>query len=538
MSYTIWIQDDAELDRRIELSETEVIIGRSAHAGIQLERSSVSRQHAKLSFDGTRWTLTDMGSRSGTRVNGNRIEQCVVGTDDEIQISRIKLRLIDESHGGPDHTTAWFAEADAPEISTLMVGPSPKVGYEQIGQLNTFGQAVLDEPSQTERMRLLCKLLVEVVAGAHWAMVLETSPGESAGKLHPLEAWPKGVLSSHDSLHLSRTAIAAVQKSGSPVLASNDAHRDGVEFSIVAGPPSAAAVCPLGQHDGMERIFYLSLPPQFATTDWLAVIALAAKEYQQAEASLRERESERERAAIQRDLDNARAIQESILPDKEPIDGIDLGWSFVPCDDVGGDLLDVVTLPDGKVMVVIADVSGHGLAAALATLSIHSVLRTCIKSGQDAEAMMTMLNEHLCDYLPPGRFVTMLVVIIDPKTGETTSINAGHHSPLVVGSNGEVRELDTGHHLILGVTPGPMPPVTDRLAADETMLLYTDGLIELNLDDGGMLRVEGLSDLLSKACSEYDAIPELVVGIRAVLDGYQAGHPVLDDQSFMLVRQG
>jgi serine phosphatase RsbU (regulator of sigma subunit) len=535
MTTQLEITDESGQSSRLNLTGESYVIGRSSEADIQLERSTVSRQHAKLTYENGAWLIADLGSRSGVKVNGRRVQQCAIGRHDEIQISRFSLRLTDDSNQDMHHTTAWLSEADAPDISTLMVGSAPKVGYEQIGLLNTFGQKLMDDPVQSSRMRQLCKLLVEKVVGAQWTLVIETQ-AEVLDRPRVLAGWPDRVLGLLDTLHLSKTAIAATIKDGSPVLASNDRNRDGVELSIIADAPAAVAVCPLGKVDGWDRLLYVSLPPACATTDWLAVISLAAKEYQQAEALLREREQARNRAALEQDLENARAIQHSILPDGSLQLGLDIAWSFVPCDAVGGDLIDIVELPDGKVMIAIADVSGHGLSAALATLSIHSVLRTCIKSGLDAEATMTMLNEHLCAYLPPGRFVTMIAVMIDPKTGQTQSINAGHHPPLVVNHAGEVRELDTGHHLILGVEAGPMPAVSDQLAADETMLLYTDGLLELTLDDGSMLNLKGLSELFCQACSTQENIERLTKRIRKRIDDCQGDRPAMDDQSFLLLR--
>jgi serine phosphatase RsbU (regulator of sigma subunit) len=537
MTFQLKITDEAGDSRWVDLAGNAMTIGRSSDADIQLERSTVSRHHAKIEYQDGVWVLTDLSSRSGTKVNGERIESRKISPRDKVQISRFALRLVETAALNVGRSTAWMT-SDAPEISTLMVGAAPKVGYEQIGLLNTFGQTLMDDPDETSRMRRLCKLLVENAARANWALVIEAK-GDSSESPAVLAGWPERVMGHLDALHLSRTAIAATLNDGSPVLASNDRNRDGVDLSIVADAPAAVAVCPLGSGGEMQRLLYVSLPPACATTDWLAVISLAAKEYQQAEALMREKEQARNRAALEQDLENARAIQHSILPEHSEDLGLDIAWSFVPCEAVGGDLLDFVKLPDGKVMVAIADVSGHGLAAALATLSIHSVLRTCIKSGLDAEPTMEMLNEHLCAYLPAGRFVTMLAVVIDPETGQTQSINAGHHPPLVVNSAGEIRELKAGHHLILGVQPEAMPAENDQLAEDEKMLLYTDGLIELTHDDGSMLQTKGLSELFGKASADHLTASGLTQAIRQQIDSHQADRPAMDDQSFLLIsREG
>lgn len=542
MPLVIEIKDEYGHITRAELTDSAMVIGRSSSADIRLNRPTVSRQHARLSEQDGAWTLTDLDSTSGVALNGQPITHSVVKPGDTIQISRFELRLIDPT--APAHSptesvglsTQWSPEQSPPKISALSFGPPPQIDFATITAINAFGRALREEADPGARLDRLCQIAVDPGMGANWALVLAT-PSDGPDASPSIVAASDARLLTRPGLHISRTAVRAALRDQSPVLASNFSRdNDAIDMSVIAGADAAAAVvCPLSEVDGVHRVLYVNLPPQRGSVSWLAAMALLAKEYQQAQAELQTREAERHRAAVQRDMDNAREIQRSILPEQTEIDGLDIAWSFVPCDAVGGDLIDVITLPDGRVLTAIADVSGHGLAAALATLSIHSILQTATKSGTPAEQMMTMLNEHLCAYLPASRFVTMLVVLIDPKTGQTSCINAGHHAPLIINARGDVRELNHAGHLILGVAPTEMTSASDRLADDETMLLYTDGLIEMQAPGGGQLKTVGLTELFKNALGQDSAAASITRALRASLDLLQADHPVLDDQTFMVL---
>jgi len=537
----IEIKDEQGHVTQVEITADEMIIGRSSSADIRLDRPTVSRQHARLSRDNNTWTLTDLDSTSGTSVNGKPIKQSKIVPTDAIRISRFDLHLIDEDSAFANEramfSTQWALEPAPPKISALDYGPPPKIDFAHITLINDFGRALLEDADPASRLDRLCGMATEQAMGGNWSLVLELQTDRADQTPGILAASHPRLLKQNDT-HISKTAIAAMMRDQSPVLASNFApESDAIEMSMISGAADAAVVvCPLGHEADKTRMLYVNLPPQRASTAWLAVMTLIAKEYQQAEAERRTREEAQHRATVERDMENARVIQESILPDTPAINGLDIAWSFMPCDAVGGDLIDVITLPDGKVLAAIADVSGHGLAAALATLSIHSIVQTATKSGTDAEQMMTMLNDHLCAYLPASRFVTMAVVLIDPKTGETRCINAGHHAPLVVNASGQARELNNASHMVLGVTENEMTGESDRLAPDETMLLYTDGLIEMLSPEGEMIKTAGLTQLFTDAIENEKHAQAVTQSVRNDLDALQAGHPVLDDQTFMVIR--
>ncbi|MEM9347979.1 MAG: SpoIIE family protein phosphatase [Planctomycetota bacterium] len=537
----IEIRDETGKLTKHELSGDQMIIGRSSSADIRLNRPTVSRQHARLTIQNGGFVLTDLDSTSGTTINGKPVTKSKLWPGDRVQISRFELRLVDPkaSSTSTDQlglTTMWAREQAPPKISALDFGPAPKIDFDHIGAINAFGQTLMKEDDPAARLNKLCRMAVSETMGGYWALVLEVQ-GEDPDRTPAVLAASDERLLDREGTYISQSAIRAALNDQAPVLANNFAQdNQAIEMSIVEGAgATAAVVCPLGGNQG-GLLLYVNMPPQRASVAWLAVIALLTKEYQQSEAQRRAQESARQRAVVERDMENAKSIQQSILPEHPEIDGLDIAWSFMPCDAVGGDLIDVIELADGRVLIAIADVSGHGLAAALATLSIHSIVQTSIKNGTSTERMMTMLNDHLCAYLPDSRFVTMVVVVIDPRTGETQCINAGHSAPLIVGSDGQARELNHESHLVLGVAPGELTSAGDRLAPDETMLLYTDGLIEMQDPEGGQLRAEGLTVLFQEALQADESAGAVTTSIRGSLDALQAGQPVLDDQTFMVIR--
>lgn len=539
MAYTLEIYDEHGALERVELSTHELIIGRSSSADIQLDLATVSRRHARLTLSDTGWTVTDLGSRSGTLVNGDPIEERRINPGDQIQISRYALRLVDDSATATHElgrTTTWQAESTPPEIQTL--AQPPKIGLSHIASISAFGEALQQDPDPASRLRALCAVVAGGVLEGDWALALELDGDTPNRPPTILASAPQGLIDQQD-VHISRTTIAAMLERGTPVMANNFSKSvEAVEMSIIdQAPATAVAACPLASTAEHPRLLYVCLPPQMAGTEWLAIVSLTAKAYEQAEAFWREREAADERAAWNRELDHAHAIQTSILPDNPDIPGFEIAWSFEPCERVGGDYLDVLPMPDGRVMVAIADVTGHGLGAALTTLSIHSILQTVTKIGAEPEIVMAMLNDHLCDYLPASRFVTMLVLIIDPETGQTHTINAGHHPPLAIDSAGETRSFAYGENLLLGIESINIKTATDQINAGETLLLFTDGLIEMQQPDGEMLNTPGLLNLFNKLHTPDTAPDDLAQTLRQALDELQSDQPAMDDQTFIILRR-
>ena len=189
---------------------------------------------------------------------------------------------------------------------------------------------------------------------------------------------------------------------------------------------------------------------------------------------------ERAQAQIKAELEVARALQMAILPAAFPATaGCDGAARMIPATTMGGDFYDFIELPDGRIGLVIADVSGKGVPAAFFMAVARTNLRDLAAHHADPGACLAETNEVLCTQNPLDLFVTVFYCVFDPESGVLTYANGGHNPPYVHHPDGSVETLDGAGGLALGVMPGVVfPDHTTRLLPGDRLLLYTDGVTE------------------------------------------------------------
>jgi serine phosphatase RsbU (regulator of sigma subunit) len=190
-------------------------------------------------------------------------------------------------------------------------------------------------------------------------------------------------------------------------------------------------------------------------------------------------EEMRERQRVEHELGVARRIQHALLPKDLPeLEGWEIARHYQPAREVGGDFYDFLSLEDGRVGLVIGDVSGKGIAAALVMANSQSVLRAVAQRGVITPGrVLEDANEVLYDYIPPTMFITCLYAILDPESGGLVYANAGHDLPYL-HRNGEAEEL-RARGMPLGLMPGMDYEEKEvTLEAGDSALFYSDGLVE------------------------------------------------------------
>jgi serine phosphatase RsbU (regulator of sigma subunit) len=228
---------------------------------------------------------------------------------------------------------------------------------------------------------------------------------------------------------------------------------------------------------------------------------------QQAQSELIEKEK------LEHELEIAREIQESILPKKIPlVPGWQISAHWQPARAVSGDFYDFFPYPDGRLGVLIADVTGKGVPAALVMAVTCSILRTVVGSETSPGAILGHVNNLLCQYMPRNMFVTCMFGLLDPASGIYHFANAGHNLPIKV-AQGEINELRaTG--MPLGLLPGMTYEENEaRLQPGEGLLLYTDGMVEAHNSTREMF---GSLRLLARL-AEIPFGPEVVISLLADL---------------------
>ena len=212
--------------------------------------------------------------------------------------------------------------------------------------------------------------------------------------------------------------------------------------------------------------------------------------------------------------DVAIRLQRAVLPHRLPATpGWDAAVCYLPAGrtDVGGDFYDVVPLSDGRVVVFVGDVMGRGVPAAAAMAQMRSAIRTLIAVDPHPQSVMAGLD-RLFDQYDLERLVTVAYAVADPARDCVHVINAGHPAPVLRHADGRLSDISTDGSLILGAGGGNRELVTCPFTAGDTLLMFTDGLVERrdeSLTDGQQ-RVHASAHLL--------AVPDLTQGLRQLVD--------------------
>ena len=185
-----------------------------------------------------------------------------------------------------------------------------------------------------------------------------------------------------------------------------------------------------------------------------------------------------ERQKMSLEASEARAIQEALLPKSSPyIPGFAVSGLSIPAGAVGGDWDDFISFEDGCWGLVLADVSGKGTAAALLMSATRGMLRSLAQTCSGPGEVLTRLNRLLVEDFPSGKFVTMLLAVLNPSTRELTFSSAGHLRPLLVDEHG-ARFLDSERGMPLGLGKGEFSESRVQLSKGSRLVFYSDGITE------------------------------------------------------------
>jgi serine phosphatase RsbU (regulator of sigma subunit) len=305
--------------------------------------------------------------------------------------------------------------------------------------------------------------------------------------------------------------------------------------------PAALRMYPLNDRDG-NRMAELVVAPQdgreltIYEDDFLLGLALQAAV---ALESARFHQRSIEFARIEQDLDAARGIQRSLLPQKLPsIDGYSIGFKSVTCYEVGGDYLDIVTLPDGSLLIAVADVAGKGLASAMMSTTFRSAFRAMAITGIPLDELATRMNQHhwLEGEEARRRYVTAIFLRLHVEANEIEVVNAGHNPGFLVQPDLSVRQFEAAG-TPLGLLPG-MTYVGERseFAPGSRLLFYTDGLTEVFRGDEEF-GPERLLESFSKC--QQDKADGILDALWADIEEFSAGGKQGDDMTALaLCRSG
>jgi len=244
--------------------------------------------------------------------------------------------------------------------------------------------------------------------------------------------------------------------------------------------------------------------------------------------------AERERQRVE--LETARRIQSSILPDLPPrLAGVDIAHAYLPASEVGGDFYDVLALEDGRLAVAVGDVAGHGVSSGLIMSMAKSALAVQVTFDPEVSQVFRTLNRTVYQTARKRLLTTLCYAVIDPRRLEMVYASAGHLHPYRISATGRVESLESVAYP-LGVRGQlQIDPHTARLAPGDTLFLFSDGVVEARREGSeeqfGFERLEA-----SLAQHAGRGVEGLRDGILADVSRFTGDAPREDDQTLLVLR--
>ncbi|GAB4367981.1 MAG: SpoIIE family protein phosphatase [Acidobacteriota bacterium] len=465
-------------ERTVILSGKTVRIGRQSDNEITLDDLFVSRHHAELRETPSGWEIRDTGSKSGTFVNERAVRTALLRPGDEMRLGRCILRL-EDTRG--DETVIAVSDRIPGEatVHSLRVTDAPEAGLTRV-LVDAARQIVSPESSRAILHKLL-GLALRATGAERGAIAIFASGGAletraTAGR------WPD------EQVAISRQVLGRVKEQGEAVIVEDipgDASLKDAGTIVRAGVRSVLCT-PLGPGQPPRGILYLDTLSGRATfqPSHLEVVTILAGMADLALENEAARQAQEARRAFEAQLAAAKEIQDRLLPPAVPEapEGFTVAGHHESCLTVGGDFFDFFECRTGYGMVL-ADVAGKGLSAALLMANFHAVWHHLRSSETPVEDWLPTLNEELLSYLPDNRFITLAFAIASRSEGKLIFGSAGHNAALL-WSGGELEELPaTG--AVLGLMDRMPFDLTERpFRPGDCLVLYSDGVTDQQSPDG------------------------------------------------------
>jgi len=530
--------------------ERAVLLGRGPLADLELKDPAVSRRHALVSWAEERCFVSDLQSGNGTYVNGERVKDPVqLGEGDEIRVGSTCLEFRRSVERAPDLSlVSRILLHDAkPELTRSALSKS--VVIPMSGKRTTTGRTSLAAELKALQQRFefvsevgktITQTLDEsAILGEVLRRVLEILPqadrafvvlyDEAKAKFVPCVARTRSGAATE--IPASRTLLEEVVKKRHALLSTDLGQEGGFDaaVSVRALNLRAVACVPLIADErvhGVLQVDNSERAARFSESDLATLVGIAGP-IAMALVNARLHRELVERELLEHDLALARRIQQRFLPKSLPdLAGYRFAVEYSPALAVGGDLYDLVPLPDGRLAIAIGDVSGKGVSGALMMARLTSELRAAAVRRAGAAAVLEDLNEVVHAEATEGMFVTLLYGILDPTTGRIEIANAGHLRPALRHPDGRCGELSIAPGAALGFKrPLRAAAYAIQLGRGDQLALFTDGLTEAA--DGKGERF-GAPRVVEAARREAAPDAALAAMLRAVRD-FIGERPLDDD---------
>ena len=510
--------DKSVARQRIELDERRITIGRHPQCEVQIDEGAVSRKHAVISFTENAYFLEDLSSRNGTFLNEEKISSKTRLFDGaEIKICDVSFvfQVNDrKSYALPPSTkerrrrsvqlpSFTLHDDNATHISSQIEAsshhPSKHSHVSADDKLRTLIKVAQTLSESLERDEILSKILdilFELFTEADRGfIILKLADGD----MRPL-AFKARRPQDDENVRVSRTIVNQVMETQCPVVSSDASKDDRFDLSqsVVDFRIRSIMCAPLvnnkNESIGVIQLDTIRSAIAFKESDLetLATIALQGSLAIQKSDLFEEARRSRE---MKSDLKLAQELQLRFLPQRPPeVDHYDFASFYRAMQQVGGDYFDYIELDDDHIAIIMADVVGHGIAAAMLMAKVSAESRFALATTRSAAEAINKLNDKLTD-LKLDRFVTLVLCLLNTKKNTIETVNAGHMPPIIRrADSGTLEELSLEHSgLPVGIMAGyEYQATTIELNSGDLIVLYTDGINEAMNSEGKQFTTEAI----------------------------------------------
>lgn len=516
MAYLI-SETNGENPKRFNLDKEMMTLGRHPDCHIVIEDSSVSRFHSQISSDGHDFFLEDLDSRNGTYLNDARLHQQIALRDgDRVRICDVSLVFRNPSNsqdtdprssGSPVRRDSVAGVPDATMIGNNLVVWDESPGEEEGSTIMShmdLGNA-LDSRRRTKvDPALKLNALMEITRSLSGAIsldkvgprvldcLLQLFANADRGFIVLRERSTFRVVSaknrsgvSERQMRCSRTVFEHVMQTKQAILSADTASdsRFDSSASIVDIEIRSMMCVPLlnseGNAIGMLQLDSIRKSVAFREED-LELMLVVGMQAANAIEKVHLLQMELLQQQLQHDLKVANDVQRAILPQKRPdLPGYLFYDFYRSANQVGGDYYDYLPLPDGRLGIIVADVAGHGVASAMLMAKFSTEVRYNLLGHAELREVGMHLNQAIYNW-HLGRFITMILCVLDPRNGKLKMINAGHPLATITRRGGRIETQDVHYN---GFAIGMVEDAQYRemefdLAVGDAVVMFTDGLSE------------------------------------------------------------
>jgi phosphoserine phosphatase RsbU/P len=537
------VSDAAGNEREIEIVQTPFTIGRQGDSDLVLLDNRISRRHAQIVRDSRGDLLEDLDSRHGTFVNGDRVKRCLLKDGDRIGLG------VTDAYRLTYRTEEAKLSNLLDEIQKAPGSPAPRLQH--LNLLLQVAQILQRAPALDEVLAAVVDSALQLFDAERGFLFLTEQGLEPRLRLARTRAGCLPEMRSSDLLldvvrrviETRREEVILSDVSGG-LARDETAILSAEQHGVVALPLERLPLAELGgdtirqERPELLGVLYIESRRRAAAITRLDRQALqtlameSAMIIENARLIRVAREQERSR----QEMSVARRIQESLLPGSLPQAGhFHIHALSTPCRTVGGDYYDFVQLPGNRFGITVADVSGKGLPAAMMSVMLQGAFAALAAADPPLDELFRRVNQFLCQRTPPEMYATLLYGILEPS-GRFQFVNAGHASPIVLRTGGDVEVLSAPNFPVGMFENATFGASEAMLKPGEQILIYSDGLTESQNEAFELLGEDRVRQVLADCNSQNLGPEDICEKLLKAMENFVGSAPQADDVTMALLR--